>query len=537
MGRKRKGGVESEARPGELRVIAGGDEREEIVITEELADVADKAAAALAHDGAIYQRGGALVHVVTPTAAPGTTPAPAIRELPISILHVRLAQVVRWLKLNARGDYKRAPVPAAIVSAVHARGQWDAVRPLVGVLTAPTIRPDGSVLQAPGYDEATALLFWPERTFVEVPESPTRDDAIGAASALLELVEEFPFATQADRSAWLAGVLTLVGRPAVQGPCPLFAVDANTRGSGKSKLVDVASSLAFGRKADRSSLAGNDEEMRKQITSLLRDGAPAVLIDNLRPGQRVGGAAFDALLTSDTWKDRELGKTAMLTLPARAVWFATGNNLQFAGDMTRRALKMRLDSPLENPEAREGFRYGDVVGEAMRRRHFAVSQALIILRAHAVAGRPLCGPVWGSFESWTRVIAAAVRWLGLPDPLEVRATSDEAADEERLHAAAVMAGLEAMASPKTAREIVVELYPNDYHDGAPDLFSAYAPMRDALEAATASKGTPSSLNVGRFLKRVLGRVIDGKAIACELDRHTKVQRWTVRKVAASEGTV
>lgn len=534
MGRKRKGGVESEPLPGELRVIAGGDERDEIVITEDLADVADKAAAALAHDGAIYQRGGTLAHVVTPTAAPGTTPAPTIRELPISILHVRLAQVVRWLKLNARGDYKRAPVPASIVSAVHARGQWDAVRPLVGVLTAPTIRPDGTVLQQTGYDDATALLFWPSRPFVEVPDRPTREDAIGAAGALLELVDDFPFATAADRSAWLAGVLTLVGRPAIEGPCPLFAIDANTRGSGKSKLVDIASSLAHGRKAERSSLAGNDEEMRKQITSLLRDGSPAVLIDNVRPGAPIGGAAFDALLTSDTWKDRELGKTAMLTLPARAVWWVTGNNVRFAGDLTRRALKIRLESPLENPEARDVFKFPDVVGEAMRRRFYAVSQALIILRAHAVAGRPLCGPIWGSFESWTRVVAAAIRWIGLPDPLEVRATSDEAADEDRLHAAAVMAGLEAMRAPKTARELVIELYPNDYHDGSPDLFAEYGPMRDALEAATASKGTPSALNVGRFLKRVLGRVIDGKALACELDKHTKVQRWTVKRVSASE---
>lgn len=535
MARKRKGGVESEPLPGELRVIAGGDTRDEIVITEELSDVADRAAAALAGDGAIYQRGGALVHVVTPTAAPGTTPAPAIRELPISILHVRLAQVVRWLKLNSRGDYKRAPVPASIVSAVHARGQWDAVRPLVGVLTAPTIRPDGTVLQVAGYDEATALLFWPSRQFVEVPESPSREDAIGAAESLLELVVDFPFATGADRSAWLAGVLTLVGRPAIEGPCPLFAIDANTKGSGKSKLVDIASCLAHGRKAERSSLASVDEEMRKQITSLLRDGTPTVLVDNVRSGATIGGPAFDALLTSDTWKDRELGKTHMLTLPARAVWWATCNNIRFAGDLTRRALKLRLESPLENPEDRASFRFPDVVGEAMRRRHFAVSQALIILRAHAVAGRPLCGPTWGSFESWTRVVAGAVRWLGLADPLEVRATSDENADEERLHASAVMAGLESM-GPKTAREVVVELYPNDYHDGAPDLFASYAPMRDALEAATASKGTPSALNVGRFLKRVLGRVIDGKAIACELDRHTKVQRWTVRKVSAEAST-
>ena len=60
--------------------------------------------------------------------------------------------------------------------------------------------------------------------------------------------------------ACLAGVLTLVGRHAISGPCPLFAVSGNTRGSGKSRLVDCAVKLAHGTKAARSTLSGTDEE-------------------------------------------------------------------------------------------------------------------------------------------------------------------------------------------------------------------------------------------------------------------------------------
>lgn len=522
--------IRTEAR-GELRIIEGGDERPEIELTQELSDVTDQASAALANDPAIFQRGGMLVHVVTPKAPPGAPAAPTIRELPIAVLRVRMAQVARWLKANAKGDFKRVAVPDVIVQAVHARGQWDRVRPLVGVITAPTIRPDGSVLQDAGYDRATSLLHAPALRFIEAPEKPTREEAVHAAAALLELVADFPFATDADRSAWLAGVLTLVGRHAIEGPCPLFSVDANTRGSGKSKLVDLAVLIAHGRQAERSSLATNDEEMRKQITSLLKDGSPAVLLDNIKTGARIGGPAFDALLTSTTWKDRDLGKTSMLTLPARAVWWATGNNVRFAGDLTRRALKITLASPLENPEARTDFRFPDVLGEALRRRWMAVTQALIILRAHAVAGRPEEGPIWGSFEAWSRVVAAAVRWIGLPDPLLVRASADESADEERLYAVAVMRGLEAIGRPMTARELVLHLYPND--GGPPDADPVLASMREALEAATAAKGTPSPLHVGHFLKRILGRVIEGKQIVSELDRHSKIQRWHVRAVLAS----
>jgi hypothetical protein len=518
----------TEARPGALRVVEGCDDRQEILITQELSDVTDQAAAAIARDEEIFQRGGALVHVVTPTPAPGASSAPSIRDLPVATLHVRLAQVVRWLKVNAKGNHSRVAVPSAIIQAVHSRGQWDAVRPLVGVLTAPTMRPDGSVLQVAGYDRSTALLLWPSERFVEVPDKPSKDDARGAAAEILDLVCDFPFATDFDRSAWLAGALTLVGRHAIAGPCPLFAISGNTRGSGKSRLVDCAVKLAHGTKAARSSLSGTDEEQRKQITALLAEGTPSALLDNVKNGVRLGSPAFDALLTSDVWKDRLLGKIQNLTLPARTVWWATGNNLRFAGDLPRRTLCVRLDSPLEDPEDREGFKHGE--GDALlehvaKRRKFLVAQALIILRAHAVAGRPACGRAWGSFESWSSIVAAALRWLDLPDPLEARATEDESADEERMQAASVIAVLEAIGRPVTARELVAELYPYGQYEGEgpPDPSPTYAGARETLEEVCGGKGHPDATRTGYFLRRMKGRVIRGACLYGAVDEQRTVR--------------
>lgn len=527
--------IREEAPPGGWRVLHGGDERKEIVITQELSDVTDEACAALAGDGEIYQRGGALVHVVTTTAAPGETTAPIIRDLPQPTLHVRLAQIVRWLKLGAKGHYSRVAVPGIIVQSVHARGQWDSVRPLVGVITAPTIRPNGSVLQTPGYDVSTALLYSPSEQFVEVPERPTREDALGAAAEILDIVVDFPFATENDRIAWLAAVLTLVGRHAIAGPCPLFAISGNTRGAGKSRLVDCATLIAHGVKAARSSLSGTDEEQRKQITSLLAEGCSSALIDNVKNGTKLGSPAFDALLTSDVWKDRLLGKTQNLTLPARTVWWATGNNLRFAGDLPRRTLRIRLESPLENPENRKGFKHGE--GDALllhvaRRRKFLVTQALIILRAHALAKRPPCGRTWGSFESWSTIVASSLRWLDLPDPLEARATEDETADEERLQGLAVISFLEHLNRPITAREVLKELYPYGHYDqdGPPDPSPTYGAAREALEESCQGKG-PDAVRVGQFLKRMLGRVIDGACIVAAPDKHRKIMCWAVKRTA------
>ena len=54
-------------------------------------------------------------------------------------------------------------------------------------------------------------------------------------------------------------------RHAIVGPCPLFAIDANTRGSGKSLLADVAGTITAGIVMSRKALPNNDEEMRKEL--------------------------------------------------------------------------------------------------------------------------------------------------------------------------------------------------------------------------------------------------------------------------------
>lgn len=536
-----------EPEPNALRLVTGNDERPEIQLTEELSDVTDYACDALANDPEIYQRGGALVNVIQPAlspedAAPGV---PMIRELPHATLNVRLAQIARWLKLEKKsGNWKRVNVPAAIVNAVHARGEWPKVRPLAAVSTAPTMRPNGTVLQTPGYDAATAILYWPTLPFAEVADEPSRDDARNAAEAILDLAVDFPFAESdngANRSAWLAAVLTLAARHAIMGPCPLFAVDGNTPGAGKSRLVDLAMMIVHGTKAARSSISNKDEELRKQITSLLLEGSPAALFDNIQSGGRFGGPAFDALLTSDVWKDRDLGRLRVLVLPSRAVFFSTGNNQRFTGDLPRRTLRIRLESPLENPEDRAGFKHGEgdaLLRKALANRKFLVAQALTILRAHAVAGRPRCGKSWGSFEAWNDIVGGAIRWLGYADPLDARATADSGADETRIAAACVIAAMLSIGRPLTARELVNELYPITRFDDerTPDLFPTFAPARDSLENVTGAKGVPQPTHVGYFLKRIQGRVVGGKAVVSELDRHSKVQRWRIREAGAMPDT-
>jgi putative DNA primase/helicase len=78
----------------------------------------------------------------------------------------------------------------------RAGGRLPMLPRLSGVVCAPTLRPDGSVLHKPGYDPATRFYHMPASEVALLPAllgTPTRDDALAAADTLTALLSEFPF--------------------------------------------------------------------------------------------------------------------------------------------------------------------------------------------------------------------------------------------------------------------------------------------------------------------------------------------------------
>tara|TARA_R110002049_G_scaffold72490_7_gene187573 strand:- start:156155 stop:158947 length:2793 start_codon:yes stop_codon:yes gene_type:complete len=482
----------------------------------------------------IYQRGGMLVHVIEETKPDATSKGgkvsiakgtPRIRPLPVPQLKLRVADACQLIveKETGDGDFEKQAVPPPnwLTDGIHTAGDYgDAVRSLDGIITAPTIRVDGSILQQPGWDAKTGLLFRPSMKFQPVPEKPSESDAKAAANRLLEVVSDFPFTDEADQSAWLSMVLSMIGRSCVAGCVPMFTITANIRGAGKSLLVDAASIIAYGHTAARTTYTSEDDEMRKRITSIVMEGAPAVLLDNIdRP---IGGAAIDAVLTAERWKDRELGQSRNIDLPAKAVWTATGNNLSFRTDVARRVLPIRLDSPEECPEDRTDFAHADLLGWTRENRAKLVTAALTVLRAYFVAGCPKQPDgQFGSFESWSDVIRGSIVWAGLADPMTTRETARE--DDQ---SAAVVNGLIAgllLADERgdglTCSGIVKEL-------NKPEPLERYETLGTVV---TEMIGKPDTRRLANQLKKYKGRVSNGFRLASR-SGHGGVLRWTAEQI-------
>jgi hypothetical protein len=508
----------ADARTWEPRSLDGkaNDGRPEIEVTPEEREVNDLAVQALSRDATLFQRGGVLVHILRDhserTVRGITRPANSARIVVIkeASLRERLSAVARFMKRKQsnKGEVLvQIHPPAFCVSAVAARGSWPGIRPLEGVLSSPTLRPDGTVLQTPGYDLATGLFYEPLGLKAEVPSAPTIDDAREACNALLEVVVDFPFAKPAHRAAWIALVLTALGRYAFQGPSPLFLIDANIRATGKSLLADAASLIVTGRTIARMSQPHDDDEMRKRITAISLGGDQMVLIDNI--ARELSSASLDAALTCVTWKDRILGRSEIVEMPLVTTWAATGNNVVVGPDTSRRVCHVRLDSKLENPEERQDFQHRELLKWVLKERPRLLTAGLTILAAYCHAGRPDQGlKAWGSFEDWSGLVRQAAVWAGLPDPGETREELARSSDREAAGLRALIHGwpeIDPQEEGLSAAKLVERL------EKEPE---KYELVRGAvLDLCPSGSGKlPGPRSIGNKLGHLRGRVVGGKAL-------------------------
>ena len=464
-----------------------------------------------------YQRGGKLVHVAEPDPDSG----PQIVALTKAGIRERITAA---MDLMTTGDEdkpdKPKRTPGWLIDAIYDRPGYFNIRRLDGIVTAPTLRADGSILQRPGYDDQSRLLYLPGCQYPTVPQSPTKGEAEAAAAELLDVVRDFPFADDAARAVWLSMVLALVGRSAIVGNVPLFGITANVRGSGKSKLADLAGIVAYGRAMARKTMPWKDEETRKVITTTAISNKPSLLFDNVTAA--VGCDSLDAVLTGPTWEDRILGKSESTgELKWRTVLVATGNNMAFAGDFARRVVLCSLNCADENPEDRTGFVHSDVEQFAKDDRARLVVASLTLLRAFFATGKPYDGKRLGSFETWSETICGAVVFAGMPNPLETVSIVREQ-DNSGAVFRGLLNGLAEVASKDglTSREIL---------EGIDGDSSGFETLRDVL-GVIADKLT--TRRIGNQFSKYCGRVADGRRIVKVAGR-AGVVRWSVEQVASA----
>jgi hypothetical protein len=376
-----------------------------------------------ASDLLVFQRSGHLVHVAAAGAAADeedvrrSAQAHIVKELTTPTCQQLAMRVAKFTKWNEK---KKGPVacecPQTLADHYISSASGWRLPELKGIVQAPTLRADGTVLQSPGFDARSSILYLPNADFPPIAESPTKGDALAALGELRHVVRGFEFASPEAEAVWISAALTAIVRRGLR-TAPMFAFSAPVMGAGKTLAADLLSIIATGHEPAVMSQGGSPEEDRKRMLSVLLRGDSVTQIDNCE--LPIEGDAICAILTSPEWQERILGRTEMSRVPTNTTFLATGNNLTFRGDMSTRALMCKLLPKAERPEERE---YSwDARAETRDARPTLVAAALTIMRAYIVAGCPETQrKSFGRFEEWQEVIQDSLLWLGAPDPCKTR---------------------------------------------------------------------------------------------------------------------
>jgi hypothetical protein len=374
----------------------------------------------------VFWRGGGISRVRRDES--GT---PLIDDLDERMVRRRLTECANFAYVSRKGRPISMVPPRDLVQDIMALPAWP-FPALVGITETPVLRPDGSILDTPGYDAATQLMYVPAEglQLPAIPAHPTREDVRGALALLDEVLGDFPYDSDASRAHGLALLLSPVVRPAINGLVPMALITAPAPGSGKGKLAGLVPAISSGRQAAVMTAASSEEEWAKKITSNLMLGPSVILLDNIRGA--LSSANLEAVLTSSIWTDRALGSNKMVRLPQRAVWVATGNNLQLGGDMPRRCYRIRLDAGVARPERRTGWRHPDLEDWTHAHRGELLAALLTLARAWYADGCPKYAITpMGSYEDWARVVGSILAHAGVAGFLSNLDEMYEETDAER----------------------------------------------------------------------------------------------------------
>lgn len=347
---------------------------------------------------------------------------PVLKELTASRLRYELARSAIWFveSTDREGNHARkdAKPPAEVVQDMLAHP--DPPLPVLYRITeAPVFAPDGTLQLEPGYHKASHTYYAPSYGLAvpQVAEKPSASDIAKARELLFEMVCNFPFVHRADQSNALSLLLLPFARDLIDGPTPNHLIEAPSPGSGKSLLADILLRPSVGRNVGILTHAQNDEELRKRITALLREGHSVNILDNVsRP---LDSGIFAAALTATMWTDRILGQSATFSVPVRCIWVTTANNPTMEWEIARRSIRIRLDALTERAWLREGFKHPNLREWVDEHRGEVIWAALTLIQHWLASGKPRPEAKGiGSFEAWSYVIGGVLETAGISGFLE-----------------------------------------------------------------------------------------------------------------------
>jgi hypothetical protein len=304
------------------------------------------------------------------------------------------------------------------------------LRTLAGVTHTPIVRKDGTILDTPGYDDASGYLFLPEPgvTYRPVSPEPTPDEVQVALALIDYMLEGFVWETPSDRINYLGLLLTPLLRLLTPPPYKLFPITAHQPGSGKSLLAEVVKAIHGS--VWRVGFPETEEEFKKWgLSVLIGTTAPVVVADNV--SGVLAMAALDGMLTSGVLADRLLSTNTTSEVPNDRVWVITGNNVSLGADLARRTVLVRINPDVPDPQNRTGFAIEDLKGWVASRRADLIHALLTLVASWNAQGQPMeVRKQSDGFARWESAVGGILAAAGVEGQFDAEETRPVASDAD-----------------------------------------------------------------------------------------------------------
>ncbi len=480
-----------------------------------------------------YVSDGAPVVVEQISGATGPATGDEDTRAPITATVLRpqmlarlLAEKTQVLQAKSKGEEEVTP-GASVLAPVLSNQYWPGLPVLRQIITTPVLRPNGTLLQTPGYDPATGFYLAANDDLAPVPDHPSPQEVKEAKEFLLQrFLGDFPWRSDADLPNYLALLVTPLIRPFTRALSPFGMIEASMPSSGKTILTGCVG-LMVGQRV----LTWNDseDELRKLITTVLAESAGVVVFDNLTEGSVVKSATLARLMTERTWSDRRLGTNAAASFPNDRLWLATGNNLHTGADMASRTVWVRLDPNCSRPEARTGFTIPQLDSWILEpaNRATVLRHILILVLDWTAHGAPPATktPQMRQFTTWAKHLGGFLQHHGITGFLGNADANRNLDDDNAEWRALLLTWLELHGDRRmTAKELTVSgqdsMVGTDVWDGT---------------FPTTPTGRPlSSRSLGRLLAGHIDRFHGDVVLRSVLDSHKNVLQYWVEKEAVQD---
>ncbi|MBA3482964.1 MAG: hypothetical protein H0T51_14235 [Pirellulales bacterium] len=267
---------------------------------------------------------------------------------------------------------------------------------------------DGQLIEVAGYDPDSGVLAY--------GSSPLQITLEGAQQALNEVLDGFLFASPADRSRALAGVITpaLVMGGLLPGRAPIDLGEADKSQAGKGYRNKVTAAIYRDVPRAVNQRKGGVGSLEEAFDRALIEGRPIISLDNIRGN--VNSQAIESFMTEDSYSARSAYCPVTTIDPRRICVMLTSNKADLTADLANRCSCVRM---LKQPDGYQFSLYleGDLLAHVRANQPRFLGAVFAVVRAWHAAGKPRSAETRHDFRGWAQTLDWIVQELLDAPPL------------------------------------------------------------------------------------------------------------------------